>query len=943
MNKFYPSQLFKLILCLLLLNACFLTNAQVGTWTGLNNFTPYGSGGLMLLLTDGTVMAKSTYGGTYGTHWMKLTPDRTGSYINGTWTTLSSMVNDRLYFSTQVLKDGRVYVAGGEYGAGGALAEIYDPVTNSWTSISTTGVNIGDANSEILPDGRVLQALVSGNYNSSVIFDPKTNTYSTGPTSINDPDESAWLKLPDNSILMVDFVSQTSERYIPKLNKWIGDSNVPVSLYASYSAGGESGTAFMLPDGRAFFTGATGNTAYYTPSGNTTPGIWTTGPVIPNGQGQPDAPGAMMVNGKILLAVNLSPTVSTHFFTPTTFYEFDYLSNSFTQINAPNGTLSENHSAYTSNMLTLPDGSILYCSQNNFYYYVYKPAGAPVSVGKPTISKVTPNNCNGTSYSIMGTKFNGISEGACYGDDWQMASNYPIVRLTSGTGVYYARTTNWNSTGVQRGSNPDTAQFTLPAGLPNGTYSLVVTSNGFSSDPVSFTAVSCQPPVVSITSPINNSTFSVPGTVFVTATASNLFFIVSKVDFYNGSVYLGTSTSSPFTYNWTNVPLGTYTITAVATNNWGISTTSTGIKIKVAANQPPTISLSTPTNNSTFIAPAIVTITAIATDPDGTVAKVQFFNGTSLLGTNLASPYSFNWSNPAIGNYTISAVAFDNLGAATTATAIVFNVVANQPPTISLTSPANNSTFIAPAAVTIAAIAADLDGTIDKVQFFNGTSLLGTSLTNPYSFNWSNPVIGNYTISAVAFDNLGATTTSNMAQIQIVSPQLPSVTITSNFNNANLIAPATVIFSVTTTDNSGSVSEVQFFNGSTLIGQSFSNPFDFTWDNVTAGTYTITAVAIDNQYSTSNSATTTFTVSGTLVTEINTQSIHPIKLHPNPTQGQLTFDQKIEKVIVRDLFGIALIEINDIETIDISNVKSGIYIVEIHYGTRIQFNRVIRE
>ena len=109
----------------------------------------------------------------------------------------------------------------------------------------------------------------------------------------------------------------------------------------------------------------------------------------------------------------------------------------------------------------------------------------PLASGKPTISTVTL--VSGTTYNITGTLFNGISEGATYGDDWQANTNYPIVRLTSGALVYYARTSNWNSTGVMRGSSPDNAQFVLPAGLPLGTYSLDVSANGIASDPVSFT------------------------------------------------------------------------------------------------------------------------------------------------------------------------------------------------------------------------------------------------------------------------------------------------------------------------------------------------------------------------------------------------------------------------------------------------------------------------
>jgi hypothetical protein len=465
-----------------------------GTWTAIADTAPNINEGVMLLLSDGTVIAKTASGGSdgYGNTWNKLTPDIHGSYVNGTWSTIAPMTDTRLYFSTQVLRDGRVYVAGGEYGTGGAYGEVYDPFSDTWTSASflPNGDTIYDGNSQMLPDGRVLQAVVISNNHlgtTDLIFDPLSNSYSNGPNSLGGHDESAWLILPDKSILFVNIGSTHSERYIPSLNHWVADGVVPDSLYDNY--GYETGASFMLPDGRAFFLGSTGKTAYYAPSGDNTPGIWSVGPDIPNGLGTPDAAAAMMVNGKILCAVAPIPVYDSIFgdgvfHSPTSFYEFDYLSNSFTQVAAPGGGDTLSHPSYYTNMLALPDGNILYADQYSNQYYVYTPVGAPVASGKPTINGIIQNGCN--SNVLTGTLFNGISVGAAYGDDWQMATNYPIVRLTSGNNVYYARTFNWNRTGVQTGNLPDTTEFTLPQGLPATTYSLVVIANGISSDPITF-------------------------------------------------------------------------------------------------------------------------------------------------------------------------------------------------------------------------------------------------------------------------------------------------------------------------------------------------------------------------------------------------------------------------------------------------------------------------
>jgi hypothetical protein len=544
-----------------------------GTWTPLVNTTPVVNGGVMvmLLLSDGTVMAKtdSCRSDTTATStWAKLTPDIHGSYVNGTWTTITPMHDTRVYFASRVLKNGRVFVAGGEIenesptgnGTGGYSGETYDPVTDTWTMAPAQSSYFGDANSEILPDGRVLVAVLSGQGTSTKIFNPLTNTWSAGPPTIYGHDESAWLKLADNSILFVDFGSTSSERYIPSLNQWVADATVSDSLYDPYWF--ETGAGFLLPDSRAFFLGSTGHTAYYTPSGNTSPGTWASGPDIPNGYGTVDAPGAMMVNGKILCTAspkNTSSSMSGAFLAPTGFFEFDYISNSFAQIAAPAGGDSLDVPCYMTNMLDLPDGTVLFSTQNSSQCYVYTPSGTPLAAGKPTISNFAKLNCD--TLRITGTLFNGISEGTAYGDDWQMASNYPVIRLTSGTNVYYARTFNWNSTGLQRGNAPDTTLFTLPVGLPLGTYSLEVIANGISSDTTTYIHQPCFSGINTISKISNLLIYPNPASDKLTVSNITRRTIIR---FYNslGEFVMEKETESNLTLDISKLAEGFYTIIA---------------------------------------------------------------------------------------------------------------------------------------------------------------------------------------------------------------------------------------------------------------------------------------------------------------------------------------------------------------------------------------------
>jgi hypothetical protein len=467
-----------------LMAALAATTIYGGTWTPLAHPSP-GTVNLMLLLSDGTVMAANAGGSS----WFRLTPDIHGSYANGTWTSLNPMHDARLYFSSVVLTNGNVFVAGGEFGTGGSKSEVYDSVKGTWTAIPVptgilTGSGFEDAVCDILPDGNVLMApndpATNGN---TALFITASNTWSVGPKLFrgNSQEERSWVKLPDDSLLTAESFGSTgltnSERYIPALKQWVNDSNLPLPIGALND--GEQGGALLLPDGHAIFLGGNGNTAIYTPTGNTTPGTWTAGPVIPGGYGIQDGPAAMMVNGKILcLAGN-----PTNYNAPAYFFEYDSAANSFTQINGPTG-LSDDIPPYEAILLDLPDGTVLY-SHFGRDLYIYQPDGPPLVAGKPAISNIVAN-VDG-SFTLTGTGLNGISEGATYGDDAQMNSNYPLVRLTNSVGnVYYERTYNWNSTSVMSGNRLAITRFTNSAALPPGNYSLTVVANGISSDLLNF-------------------------------------------------------------------------------------------------------------------------------------------------------------------------------------------------------------------------------------------------------------------------------------------------------------------------------------------------------------------------------------------------------------------------------------------------------------------------
>ena len=296
-----------------------------GTWAPMATAPPTGVNSTMLL-SDGTVL---TYDG--GGNCNKLTPDIHGNYANGTWTQLAAMNDARLFFASALLTNGNVFVAGGEYGAGHDHAELYDPLNNRWTKIPdpVPGVGFSDAISKILPNGNVLVAPVS-QFGGCVIYNTANNTWQTAASAHNQ-NEVCWVKLPNDNIITIDTGAQTTEHYVPSLNQWIVDGNVPVPVYGY---GAEIGAGFLLPNGTVFYIGGDTNTAIYTPGvAINSAGSWVASANIPNGLGAVDAPAAMLANGKILC--DLGPVGG--FNGPCSFYEYDYTSDTFTQVNSPTG------------------------------------------------------------------------------------------------------------------------------------------------------------------------------------------------------------------------------------------------------------------------------------------------------------------------------------------------------------------------------------------------------------------------------------------------------------------------------------------------------------------------------------------------------------------------------------------------------------------------------
>jgi hypothetical protein len=231
--------------------------------------------------------------------------------------------------------------------------------------------------------------------------------------------------------------------------------------------------------------------------------------------------------------------------------------------------------------------------------------------------------------------------------------------------------------------------------------------------------------------------------------------------------------------------LGTYGVDATTNTAWAVINHASDFAVApmATANAAPVVAITAPVASAVIDAPANITITADATDADGTVAKVEFYNGTVKIGQATAAPFSMTWNGILTGNYTLKAIATDNEGLKAPSAPVSISVTNfdNVHPTSVLTSPLDGATVYTNSPITLNATASDTDGFVTKVEFYNGLTKIGEATKAPYTFTIQYAVTGSYAFTAVATDNDGGTTISPVANITVVVPQ-PGGTI-SFFEN----------------------------------------------------------------------------------------------------------------------------------------------------------------
>lgn len=328
---------------------------------------------------------------------------------------------------------------------------------------------------------------------------------------------------------------------------------------------------------------------------------------------------------------------------------------------------------------------------------------------------------------------------------------------------------------------------------------------------------------------------------------------IARVVFYDGSSQLAIVAAEPYTLKFTPSVLGVHNIKAVAVDTLLQQGTSNVVSINVTAtgNAPPTVSLAASRAQINYGTPTM--LTATPADSDGWIRSVTFMSNGIALGTVTAKPWQLAFTPSAVGSYSITAVATDNQGASTTSAPVVVDAInngrGNTPPSIALAT--STAAITVGETATLTATASDVDGTVTKVEFYNGFVLAATDTTSPYTYGFTPTSAGTYTLTAKAYDDRGSSTASNGVTITVTGAPVPPTATLPKIALAlsnTLFAPGgTLDLTGTPTAGTGAtIMRVSFYQNGQLLDSRTVSPYRVSTTLANPGTYDYYAVVVDS-------------------------------------------------------------------------------------------------
>ncbi|WP_026968711.1 Ig-like domain-containing protein [Algoriphagus terrigena] len=364
---------------------------------------------------------------------------------------------------------------------------------------------------------------------------------------------------------------------------------------------------------------------------------------------------------------------------------------------------------------------------------------------------------------------------------------------------------------------------------------------------------------ISIIDPVANEIYYSGDDVLINTDITDPTGLLSKVFFYQGDSVIGRVYEAPFQYTWPTPTPGNFNLKAVAFDLIGRTAESEIVPISIQiggpVNRTPTVEIISPSDNQSIDLGIDILISTLPNDPEGTLDRVEIYEGNNLLGTVTQAPFELLWSPSSLNSYDIRAVVYDTQGASGNSETITVNITEpptpNLPPSIQITDPVEDQNLLFGQDITIQTDPIDPENDIDRVEFLDGTDIIGTLNSAPYNFIWSNASTGNHSLKTIIYDNEGLAAESDAVNINVIDTAdvnfPPIIVLEEPIREAVIENGGLLKLLAFVEDPENDIDRVEFYVGDNLIGSIVADPFEFNWPTeVPLGTYLLYAIVYDN-------------------------------------------------------------------------------------------------